>query len=121
MVKVNSRDVDISLFNDPQEHLPIHQREHLIHLEIIGIYGCAEQMFTGAMREWDGTGEICYKNKSKRKLTYAGRDIGNALFSSKVVDDDTLTFNGSAKLPNVRPNVDTKLYPINSDMRTIIG
>ena len=121
MAKVGSRDVDVSLFNDVHEHLPIHRREHMIHLEIIGIFGCAEQMFTGAMREWDGTGEICYKNKSKRKLTYAGRDIGNALFSKKVVDDDTLAFTGSTNLPKVRPNVDTKLYPINADMRTIMG
>ena len=121
MVKVGSKDVDISLFNDAQEQLPIHQREHMIHLEIIGIFGCAEQMFTGAMRAWDGSGEICYKNKTKRKLTYAGRDIGNALFSKKVVDDDTLKFTGSAKLPKTRPNVDTKLYPLNAEMRTIIG
>ena len=121
MVKVGSKDVDISLFNDACDGKPNHQREHLIHLEVQGIFGCAEQMFTGAMRSWDGSGEICFKNKTKRKLTYAGRDIGNALFSKKVIDDDTLTFVGSERLPSTRPSAETKLYPINADMRTIIG
>ena len=122
MAKIGSQDVDISLFNDDKENLPNHQREHMIHLEIIGIFGCSEQMFTGNMRSWDGTAEICYKNKSKRKLTYAGRDMGEALFSKKVVDDDTLAFRGSPKLPASRPNADTKLYPMDTDaLRTIIG
>ena len=121
MVKVASSDVDITLFNDDNESWPIHKREHMIHLEITGIFGCSEQMFTGGMRAWDGTAEICYKNKTKRKMTYAGRDIGNTLFSKKVVDDDTLAFKGSASLPSARPNNDTKLYPMNNDMRTIIG
>ena len=121
MVKIRSNDVEMSLFNDDKEALPIYKREHLIHLEIIGIFGCSEQMFTGNMRNWEGQGDICYKTKSKKKLSYASRDIGEAIFSEKVIDDDTLTFKGTNGLPTRRPSVDTKLYPLNAEMRTIIG
>ena len=123
MIKVASNDVDVTLFNDGNEHLPNYRREHLIHFELIGIFGCAENMFTAEMRQWDGSADICYKSKakSKRKLTYAGRDIGETLFSNKVVDGDTLWFRGRDELPCERPSIDTKLYPINSEMRTIIG
>ena len=121
MVKIASDDVDVTLFNDGNEDWPNYKRQHLIHLEMIGIFGCAESMFTAEMRQWDGSAEICYKAKSKRKLTYAGRDIGETIFSEKVIDQDTLWFKGRDALPAERPSADTKLYPINSEMRTIIG
>ena len=121
MVKVKSENVELSLFNDNHEERPMYQREHLIHLEIIGIFGCSEQMFTGNMRNWEGQGDICYKSGSKKKLTYACRDIGDAVFSKLIIDDDTLTFRGSEKLPVRRPSVETKLYPLNAEMRTILG
>lgn len=121
MAKIASNDVDVTLFNDDCEDKPIFKREHLIHLELIGIFGCSENMFTTEMRQWTGSGDICFKSKSKKKMTYAGRDIGEALFSKKVIDEDSLCFKGKCALPMVRPRADTKLYPINSDMRTIIG
>ena len=121
MAKVGSNDVDVTLFNDGNEHFENYRREHLIHLEMTGIFGCSENMFTAEMRQWNGSGDICFKSKSKRRLTYAGRDVGETLFSKKVVDDDTLWFKGSHSLPTERPPADVKLYPINAEMRTIIG
>lgn len=121
MVKVKSEDVDLSLFNDDHEERPIFKREHMIHLEVIGIFGCSEQMFTSNMRNWEGAGDICYKAKTKKKMSYACRDIGEAIFSNQVIDDDTLTFKGTDSLPARRPTVEVKLYPINAEMRTIIG
>ena len=121
MVKIGSNDIDVTLFNDGNEDWPIYRREHMIYLELTGVFGCSESMFTADMRQWNGSGEICYKNKSRRKLTYAGRDIGETLFSKRVIDDDTLWFKGSDSLPTERPTADTKLYPINSEMRTIVG
>lgn len=90
MVKIASNDIDVTLFNDGNEHFPNFKREHYIHLELIGVFGCSENMFTAEMRQWEGSGDICYKSKAKRKLTYAGRDIGETLFSKKVIDEDTL-------------------------------
>ena len=121
MAKVGSNDVDVTLFNDGNENFPNFRREHFVHLEMTGIFGCSENMFTAEMRQWNGSAEICYKTKSKKKLTYAGRDIGETLFSKKVIDEDTLWFRGSDALPTERPASEVKLYPIDSDMRTIIG
>ena len=121
MVKVGSADVDVTLFNDGNEHWRNYRREHLVHFEMTGIFGCSENMFTAEMRHWSGSGDICFKSKSRRKLTYAGRDVGETLFSKKVIDEDTLWFKGRDALPTERPAAETKLYPINSDMRTIIG
>ena len=121
MAKIGSNDVDVTLFNDGNEHFPNFRREHMIHFEMTGIFGCAENMFTAEMRQWEGSGDICYKSKSRRKMTYAGRDIGETLFSHKVIDEDTLWFKGRDYLPTERPPADMKLYPINAENRTIIG
>ena len=120
MVKVSSGNVNLSLFNDDCEMKPMHRREHMIYLEIVGVFGCSEQMFTCNMRNWEGKGDICYKSKSKKKLSYASRDIGEAVFSTRVIDNETLAFRGSSSLPTRRPAVEIKLYPINAEMRTII-
>ena len=78
-------------------------------------------MFTAEQRAWTGSAEICNKIKSKRRFQFAGRDIGETLFSGEVIDEEKLTFNGTAALPTKWPASEIKLYPIENINRTIIG
>lgn len=121
MNKMDRDDIEISLFNDNESEKPVYKREHLIHFQVQGIFGISNSMFTNELRNWDGCAAICYKTKNKKKMKYAGRDIGDTPFSKKVIDSVTHLFKGSSSLPAARPPSDVKLYPLNTVNRTIIG
>ena len=119
--KVFENDVTISFFNDNHEQKPVFKREHLIHAEVTGIFGSSEGMFTTEQRNWNGRADICIKSKAKKRMSFAGRENRETTFAKTVINPRTRTFNGSDKLPILRPSADTKLYPIDRTNRVIIG
>ena len=121
MNKIDRDDIEISLFNDNASDKPIYKREHMIHFQMQGIFGISGTMFTNELRNWDGCAAICFKSKNKKKMAYAGRDIGDTPFSKKVICESTLLFKGSSFIPMTRPPADVKLHPIDANNRTIIG
>ena len=121
MNKTDRDDIEISLFNDNETEKPIYKREHLIHFQMQGIFGVSGSMFNNELRNWDGCAAICFKSKNRKKMMYAGRDIGDTPFFKKVIDEATHLFKGSAYIHVNRPPSDVKLYPIDAVNRTIIG
>ena len=121
MNKIDRDEIEISLFNDTESDKPVHKREHMIHFQMQGIFGVSGAMFTNELRSWDGGATICYKSKNKKKMVYAGRDIGDTPFSSKIIDEATHLFKGSDSIPASRPPADVKLHPIDAINSTIIG
>ena len=119
--KVAESDVTISFFNDDHDQKPIFKREHLIHAEVMGIFGSSEGMFTTEQRNWNGRADICVKSRAKKRMSFAGRENKETVFSKTVINPKTQTFNGSDRLPITRPSVNTKLYPIDRTNRTILG
>ena len=117
--KVAEKDVVLTLLNDDCEEKPVFKREHMIHLQITGIYGVTEGTFSASQKRWCGKGDICYT--AKKKHTYAGRDVGDTYFSKMVVNVENNTFNGIGCLPFSRPTADQKLVPMNRENRTVIG
>ena len=121
MSKIDADAVELNLFNDDCEDKPVFRREHMLHFETVGIFGCSSAMFTTEQRAWTGKPDICLKSKSRRKMEYAGRDIAETRFSEKVIDEENMTFKGTNKLPTKWPTTDEKLFPIDTTNRTIIG
>ena len=121
MSKIDADSVEMNLFNDDCEDKPVFRREHMIHFEVLGIFGCSNTMFTAEQRAWSGKSDICLRSKSKRKMEYAGRDISDTIFSENVIDPETMTYKGTRQLPTKWPSTDEKLYPIDAPNRTIIG
>ena len=117
--KVHQNGVKLSVFNDDCGHKPDHKREHYIHIEVTGIFGCVDGIFNANQRGWEGKGDICIKDKGKNRMSYAGRDIGNHDFDDKLVSGKI--FKGSSLLPADRPTGDHKLCPVMGDNRTFIG
>ena len=117
--KVRHEDIEISIFNDGNEDKPSFRREHLIHVQAVGVFGCTEGFFNAEQRNWNGGGDICFK--SKKRMSYAGRDIGKTRFSEEVVDVGNKLFKGMGSLPKEPPAADSKLVPMNRTNRTIIG
>ena len=117
--RIRYEDIEISVFNDDKDGKPSFRRGHLIHIQAVGVFGCTEGFFNAEQRNWNGSGDICVK--SKKRMSYAGRDIGVTRFSEEVVDIKNMVFKGMEKLPNELPNGDTKLIPVNRTNRTIIG
>ena len=110
------------LFNDGKENRPSFKREHLIHCQLVGVFGASETLFSQDYHNWNGKGDISYKTKGKKKVTYTGRDLGvNSDFEDDLVVTSDGVFKGSTNLPTDRPAPDAKLVPLNSDNRTIIG
>ena len=119
MAKIHHDDVMVTVFNDGRISEPERKREHYIHVEITGVFGCIDGIFNAGQRGWDGKGDICYKGKGKNKMTYTGRDIGNFEFDGRIVENGM--FKGSRCLPTERSSGDCKLCPITGENRTIIG
>ena len=106
-------------FNDANEEKAIHQREHLIMLEVTGVFGVTLNGFNVDQRKWNGSSSIMIK-KGKKKMTFSGLDLGQQRTSEAVVNHDNI-FKGTQCLPAVRPGMNLKLYPIDKQNRTILG
>ena len=122
IARVNDGDVEVQLFNDGKVNRPSFKREHLVHCQLVGVYGVSETMFSQDYHIWEGKGDICFKTKGKKKVTFTGRDIGvDTEFEDNAVVTTDGIFTGTEKLTDERPPADIKLTPLKCENRTIIG
>ena len=118
--KVLAQNVSITTMNDDKDQKPAFRREHLVHAEITGIYGSSASPFNASHHNWDGSAVSAQKAKGRKRMSFAGREIGRQFFS-KLVCNDNDAFVGSKYLPSTRPTCDMKLYPMDRENKTIIG
>ena len=82
----------------------------------------SETMFSQDYHNWEGKGDICFKTKGKKKVTFTGRDIGvDTEFEDNAVVTSGGIFTGTENLSDERPSADIKLTPLKCENRTIIG
>ena len=94
----------------------------MIHCQLVGIFGSSETMFSQDYYNWTGKGDICFKSKGKKKVTFSGRDLGvNSDFDGESVITADGIFTGTGNLPSDRPAPDARLTPLRCENRTIIG
>ena len=117
--KVDAENVSITIMNDGADQKPVFRREHMIHAEVTGIYGSSASPYNADQRNWDGTASSAHKAKGRKRMSFAGRDIGRQYFSKLVCDEKI--FVGSHSLPSIRPSCDMKLYPLDRENKTILG
>ena len=93
-------------------------RNHLVVLELHTVTGVSTGGFSAQLRKWNGRADIMI-GKNKKKFFFSGLDIGETTHSVKVVRKGVFT--GVESLPDKRPAVSDKLYPISCGNRTILG
>lgn len=113
--------MDIEVFNDNKEDEPIFRREHLVMFKMVFTTGCSSVPFTGEIRKWDGSRNICRSSKAKRKITFAGLDLPTLTHSTAMIDPSDATFRGVAYVKALKPDPNLKLYPVELMNRTFIG
>ena len=117
--KIDAANVSLTVMNDGYEQKPVFRREHMVHAEVTGIFGSSVSPFNADQRAWDGTASSANKAKGRKRMSFAGREIGKQFFSKLVCDD--ATFHGSQSLPSTRPTCEMKLYPLDRENKTILG
>ena len=117
--KIEGENVAITIMNDNNDQKPAFRREHMVHAEVSGIFGSSASPFNATAMNWDGTATSASKAKGRKRMSYAGREIGKQYFSKLICDG--LAFVGSQFLPSTRPSCDMKLYPLDRENRTILG
>ena len=106
-------------FNDSERHLPNHDREHMIHLQCEGIFITSEAVPSPEMRKWKGGRNVC-NQKSKKQMTYIGREKEDSFFPKFVVSE-LACFKGRENLPYGFPIGEYALWPLTTPNRTIYG
>lgn len=108
------------MFNDDEQEKPSHEREHLLHLQIEGIFLTSEAIPGPELRKWKGERSIC-NQKNKKRMSFIGREEILTYFPKFIVSGLNC-FKGRIAIPTREyPAPHFALWPLNATNRTIFG
>ena len=110
----------VSYFNDAQKDKPEFRREHLLLIEIEGVFGASHLPFTADLKKWDGKKSSEVVGKGKRAARCIRMEMAEASLEAKIISSEKY-FMGSGHIPSVKPISKMRLYPFDSENRVIIG
>ena len=121
IARAKQDDVRVEVFNDNKDGEPVFRREHLIMYQVTFVTGGSLMPFTGDLRKWDGSRDICISSKNKRKINFVGLDLPTPVHSTAMIDPKDASFRGVAFIKTLKPDPNLKLYPVAMTNRTFIG
>ena len=114
-----SRDT-ISYFNDAQKDKPDFRREHLLLIEVEGVFGASQLPFTADHRKWDGKKAVEVVGKGKRAARCIRMEMEKPKIEARIISPEN-HFMGSRFIPSVKPLSKVRLHPFDAENRVIIG
>ena len=106
------------MFNDDRVDRPYHEREHVIHLQVEGIFLTSEAIPGPELRKWKGERTVC-NQKNRKRMSFIGREEVLTYFP-KFIFDSYNSFKGRDSIPlKELPAPRFALWPLITANRTI--
>ena len=99
---------------------PIYKREHVLLVEIEGVFGVSVQPFTAEQRRWDGKCALETMGRGKRQARCIRMEIEEAHLEEEIFTAEGI-FKGSSSISAVKPKSAAKLHPFDAENRLILG
>ena len=120
LVRMEVNDESVCFFNDAKSDKPFYRREHVLLVQVEGVFGMSVQPFTAEQRRWDGKRALETLGRGKRQARCIRMEVEEAGLEERLFTSEGV-FKGSSAISVSKPKASVKLHPFDAENRLILG